>query len=474
MLRALVVLILFCGSFAQEAEPVDLLVESANGNYHIVEELLRVNTLNPNVKDSALYTPLIYATKARKASTVDALLQAGADPDDVEGDGWSPLHFATFTRYVDIIALLAKAGANPYLENKQQVSPMSLASERGDTAIVEVLQDNLPMYEKRRAALHEQAELGRRLVEAAKTGNENEMKALIDMGVDVHGKNENGWTALTFAAGVGSLHNVRLLIEAGCNVNDQEKDGWTPLMFAAYQGHAHVVDEILRAGGSATTRSSTGVTAVGASKLNPSNHPMFVKKIADHALFEAMKLGDGELAVEAIDHGGDVHTVNTVGWSPIILLTSFEYADAIQRLIGYSPPHMLQNVINWQENDGWTAMMFASLHGFHKIVNILLDAGADPNVANFQGNTAISLAAARGHDAIVQTLLEKGAKNTLGASEDEKGDAATRAREDYARKAGERAKAEEAAREVAQAEAARAEAEAKEGAGMLGFIKSFF
>ena len=470
----LVLLVLATVAHCQNAEPVDLLVESANGNFHIVEQLLQENPMNPNLKDSAQYTPLIYATKAGRASTVDALLAAGADPDDTEGDGWSAQLFAVFAKQVEIISSLADAGANPFIENTNGVNAIALASERGDSDIVSILQAALPRFEKRRNDHHEKAALAERLVEAARNGDEAEMRALIDMGVDVFGTNDQGWTALTFAAGAGSVANVKMLLKAHSNPNYAEIDGWTPLMFAAYRGHAEVCDVLLTAGASATTRSMAGVTAVGAAKLNPDNHGMFVKRIADHALFESMKLGDAEIAVEAIDNGGDVHITNTMGWSPLILFVSYRMGDAVNRLINYCPSALLDDVLNHQEQDGWTALMFATHAGANDIVAMLLDAGANPNVANFNGESALSLAAKQGNQVIVDVLLSKGAINNLHATSEDKERDASLAREEYAVRARARAIAEQAAKEAAEVEAARNEKAEEDKEGVMGFIKSFF
>lgn len=47
--------------------------------------------------------------------------------------------------------------------------------------------------------------------------------------------------------------------------------------------------------------------------------------------------------------------------------------------------------------------------GKKPIVNILLEAGADVNMANAHGNTPLFVAAQNGHDVVVITLLQAGA-----------------------------------------------------------------
>ena len=65
-----------------------------------------------------------------------------------------------------------------------------------------------------------------------------------------------------------------------------------------------------------------------------------------------------------------------------------------------------------QDKLGRTALMYAIMQGNHKIVEYLLEAGADPNIADKRGWTALKIAnthqKTHPHD-IIGTLLEYGA-----------------------------------------------------------------
>ena len=70
--------------------------------------------------------------------------------------------------------------------------------------------------------------------------------------------------------------------------------------------------------------------------------------------------------------------------------------------------------------NGTTALMLATKGrnrinnaGDKEIVELLLNAGADPNIQDFHGNTALLLAAKHGHKEIVELLLNKGAKPNI-------------------------------------------------------------
>ena len=49
--------------------------------------------------------------------------------------------------------------------------------------------------------------------------------------------------------------------------------------------------------------------------------------------------------------------------------------------------------------------MFACAKGHEKIVQTLINKGADVNAKNLKGQTALMLAMANGHEKVVQTLI---------------------------------------------------------------------
>ena len=75
----------------------------------------------------------------------------------------------------------------------------------------------------------------------------DEIRELIQSGIDVNKQNEYGATALIFAAKYGGenvMEMINLLIDAGSDVNMQTKTGRTALMFAAEYGGENAVEMI--------------------------------------------------------------------------------------------------------------------------------------------------------------------------------------------------------------------------------------
>ena len=58
---------------------------------------------------------------------------------------------------------------------------------------------------------------------------------------------------------------------------------------------------------------------------------------------------------------------------------------------------------------GWNVLHWAAFCGYERVVQRLLEKGADIAGKNRSGQTALSRAAIKGHEAVVELLLEKGA-----------------------------------------------------------------
>ena len=95
-----------------------------------------------------------------------------------------------------------------------------------------------------------------------------------------------------------------------------------------------------------------------------------------------------------------------VGPSPTDLRRAAEKGDlpALQKLL------KMPIDIDSRDAQGRTALMLATLRGHAEAVDILLDGGADPNVADNRGTTPLQAAKAANAAAIVASLERKGAK----------------------------------------------------------------
>ena len=83
--------------------------------------------------------------------------------------------------------------------------------------------------------------MNQEMIEAAKSGNIGEVEKLLNSSVDANQCDEQGWTALNFAAGRGDLNMVKLLVERGADPFQVGRDNRTPYMIALAAGRVDVV-----------------------------------------------------------------------------------------------------------------------------------------------------------------------------------------------------------------------------------------
>lgn len=92
-----------------------------------------------------------------------------------------------------------------------------------------------------------------RLIEAARIGQLAAAEELLQSGSDVNEHDEQGWTAIKFAAGRGDLAMVKLLAQGGANISPSGRDQRSPYMVALAAGHLEVAKFLREAGGKTET-----------------------------------------------------------------------------------------------------------------------------------------------------------------------------------------------------------------------------
>lgn len=88
-------------------------------------------------------TALHSAVSRLQADVARILLEAGANPDVRQSAGWTPLHAAAMNGDLASVELLLAAGADPAATNEEGRSVAELAGESGDDATVERIRSAL-------------------------------------------------------------------------------------------------------------------------------------------------------------------------------------------------------------------------------------------------------------------------------------------------------------------------------------------
>ena len=206
----------------------------------------------------------------------------------------------------------------------------------------------------------------------------------------------NGFNMLRNAK-YGYTDKVRHKLDRGVDPNFQNQQGVTALMRAAEGGFFDTVELLLERGAVPNIQNINGSTALiigirNIWNLRQDGHPVDSWRLVR----------------------------DTSGWREY---ERAGYVKPYDKTAGYNIAKSLLNHgadPNIQDNDGNTALMHAANQGFSDIVKLLLEGGADPDIQNRSGNTALMMASYQGHTEIVRLLLDHGAdpniKNRFGNS----------------------------------------------------------
>jgi ankyrin repeat protein len=242
---------------------------------------------NDNARlDGGGLTALVFAARQGDLDTVKALVDAGADVNQVTQYGWSPVLTATQNRYYKVASFLLDHNADPNIANKGGWTPLYIATdnrniEGGDYPVRKPDMDHLEYIKK---LLDKGANPNARAIDstetrtiftmqwlyedgatpflrAAQSGDVTLMKLLLDHGADPKITTKNGDTALAVAAGIGwvegvtfewsekeNVEAVKMCLDLGIDVNAVDGDGRTALHGAAHKGRNPVVQLLVDQG----------------------------------------------------------------------------------------------------------------------------------------------------------------------------------------------------------------------------------
>ncbi len=196
--------------------------------------------------------------------------------------------------------------------------------------------------------------MNRDLVEAAQRGDAPEIARLLAQGVAVDARDGANWTALHHATEGNHIAAAVALIAAGADVNasDDTSIDHTPYLMAGARGYLEILSPMIAHGADLASTNGYGGTA----------------------LIPACERGFVEVVRVLIEAGSELNHVNRLGWTA--LLEAVILSDG-------GPAHQ-------------------------QIVAMLMEAGADPGLADRDGVTPLAHAEARGFDAIAALILAHG------------------------------------------------------------------
>ncbi|KAM4747139.1 LOW QUALITY PROTEIN: protein phosphatase 1 regulatory subunit 12A [Rhinophrynus dorsalis] len=207
---------------------------------------------------------------------------------------------------------------------------------------------------------------------ACSSGDSEEVLKLLDRGADINYANVDGLTALHQACIDDNIDMVKFLVENGASINQPDNEGWIPLHAASSCGYLDIAEYLISKGANVGAVNSEGDTPL------------------DIAEEEAME----ELLQNEVNRQGiDVEAARKE--EERIMLR-----DARQWL---NSGHI--NDVRHSKSGG-TALHVAAAKGYTEVLKLLIQAGYDINIKDFDGWTPLHAAAHWGKEEACRILVE--------------------------------------------------------------------
>jgi uncharacterized protein len=245
-------------------------------------------------------TALVFAARQGSIESAKALLDAGAGINDGDADGNNPLLIAILNNHDELAQLLIDRGADVNAGNKDGRSPLFAAVDAhdvdwSDRPLVKET-DKISSLDVIKSLIDRKADVNVRLtavsvikkaaqdnadrtlgigatpfLRAARSGDVEVMRLLLDDGADPKLASKDGVTALTIAAGLGytdanrgtepqALEAVKLCVSLGLDVNAATDKGETALHGAARRGANTIIQYLVDNGGKISAANKQGLT----------------------------------------------------------------------------------------------------------------------------------------------------------------------------------------------------------------------
>ncbi|MEY4641559.1 MAG: Phosphocholine transferase AnkX [Pseudomonadota bacterium] len=444
-LAGAILAVLVAQAHAQDGNEQQLLALASAGDTAEALALVGSNT-DVTQSQSDGTTALHWAIYYDDAALVDALLERGAEVTARNEYGATPLSQAAIIGNTAVIKLLLDAGADADERGADDQTALMIIARTPNVAAAKVLVDagaDVNAAEKWRgqtalmwAAAQQQPEMTEFLIEHGAAVDAQSLPNNWERQVTAEPRMKilppGGMTPLLYAAREGCTGCVAALIEAGANLNKADPEGVTPLVMAGLNARWDSMKLLLEAGANPDKWDIYG------------RNPLYM--VVDYSTLphggRADRLSSDlatplEIAELIIAKGGNVNLQLKL-FPPYRALGPDRGADGLLRT-GVTPlfraarggdiPMMQlllkhKALIELPSEEGVTPLIVAA--GFRQsaidtrgrfrdekqaleATRLLLDAGADPNTTENNGQTAIFGAATQGWNSVVQLLAERGA-----------------------------------------------------------------
>ena len=345
------------------------------------------------------------AARAGDREAIASLLAGSVDVDAEAVDGTTALHWAVYHEDAELVRLLLDAGANPDAVNRNGATPLGLACAGAAPGLVTVLLDA-----GADPGLGPTGEAP--LLTCARTGAAAAVRALLTRGADIDAADTwRGQSPLMWAAAENHVPIMNVLLEGGAAVDATSTGGFTALMFAVRQDARDAARMLLAAGADVDARAPNGQNLLRMAITNR-HYPLAALLLARgadpiardtqgntalHDLVAARAPQRRPQVPAAVSEAASNHEEESLEVMRLLLEAGADpnartepqprVTDA-RAQAGLRPA--IDNLVN---TGGATPYVVAARFADHEAMRLLAEHGADPRLATYANNTALTLAA---------------------------------------------------------------------------------
>ncbi|XP_036005140.1 protein phosphatase 1 regulatory subunit 12A isoform X2 [Fundulus heteroclitus] len=226
---------------------------------------------------------------------------------------------------------------------------------------------------------------------ACSSGDTEEVLRLLDRGADINYANVDGLTALHQACIDDNIDMVTFLVEHGASVNQPDNEGWIPLHAAASCGYLDIAEYLIGQGANVGVVNSEGETPLDIAEEEPMEE-LLQNEINRQGLdIEAARKEEERIMLRDARqwlNSGQIQDTRHAksGGTALHVAAAKGYVEVLKLLIqaGYD--------VNIKDYDGWTPLHAAAHWGKEEACRILVENLCDMELINKMGQTAFDVA----------------------------------------------------------------------------------
>ncbi|XP_051547120.1 protein phosphatase 1 regulatory subunit 12A isoform X1 [Myxocyprinus asiaticus] len=226
---------------------------------------------------------------------------------------------------------------------------------------------------------------------ACSSGDTEEVLRMLDRGADINYPNVDGLTALHQACIDDNVDMVTFLVEHGACINQPDNEGWIPLHAAASCGYLDIAEYLISQGANVSVVNSEGETPLDIAE-EEAMEELLQNEINRQGIdIEAARKEEERIMLRDARQWLNSGQINDVrhaksGGTALHVAAAKGYTEVLKLLIqaGYD--------VNIKDYDGWSPFHAAAHWGKEDACRILVESLCDMDIVNKVGQTAFDVA----------------------------------------------------------------------------------